>query len=126
MLNNCMNHIKQKKEKDKLSHKQYELIRKQKKDSALTSDWLRDNDFDNPYFNQTDIKILQTQKTAQILLTQHLNLLTTEQISQIKIFQNKTSKSKLLKKLKPNAAYPVLNIGRKINRQLFKQYKKIK
>ena len=119
-----MNHIKQKKEKDKLS--QYELIRKKKKDSALTSDWLRDNDFDNPYFNQTDIKILQAQKTAQILLTQHLNLLTTEQISQIKIFQNKTSKSKLLKKLKPNAAYPVLNIGRKINRQLFKQYKKIK
>ena len=89
-----MNHIKQKKEKDKLSHKQYELIRKQKKDSALTSDWLRDNDFDNPYFNQTDIKILQTQKTAQILLTQHLNLLTTEQLQQLQQLQQQQQQPK--------------------------------
>ena len=121
-----MNLIKKKKERDILSHKQYEINQKHKKDDALTSDWLRDNDCDNPLFNQTDIKILQAKKISQILLTQHLNLLTEEQIIQIKTFQKKVSKLKLLKKLKPNSAYPILNIGRKINRQLFRQYKQVK
>jgi hypothetical protein len=45
-----MNLIKQKKAKDKLSHKQFDLLRKHKSDNALTADWLRDNHLDTPYF----------------------------------------------------------------------------
>ena len=95
------------------------------KDDALTADWLRDNGIAVNSFAVTDVKLLRAQKTAHILLTQNNDLLTTSQVKKLKAFQSTMSNKKARAKLKPDHAYSIFNINTKINRQLFKQYKKL-
>ena len=95
------------------------------KDDALTADWLRDNGIAVKSFTNTHVKLLQAQQTAHTLLTQSQHLLTSNQIKALKAFQRKMTNKKARDKLKPEAAYPILNISTKINRQLFKLNKQI-
>lgn len=95
------------------------------KDDALTADWLRDNGIAVNTFSTTHVKLLQAQQTAHTLLTQNHNLLTAKQIKTLKAFQRKMTNKKARAKLKPEAAYPILNISTKINRQLFKLNKQL-
>lgn len=95
------------------------------KDDALTADWLRDNGIAVKSFSTTHVKLLQAQQTAHTLLTQNKDLLTSNQIKTLKAFQRKMENKKARAKLKPEAAYPILNISTKINRQLFKLHKQI-
>jgi hypothetical protein len=95
------------------------------KDDALTADWLRDNGIAVNSFSTTHVKLLQAQQTAHTLLTQNKDLLTTSQIKTLTAFQRSMSTKKTRTKLKPEHAYPVLNIGTKVNRQLFKLHKQI-
>ena len=100
MINNCMkNH-------------------KERLNDGLTADWLRDNGITVRVFNTADDKLLQAQKTAHTLLTQHTNLLTADQITTLKSFTKRMKSKHTRAKLKPQHAYPVLNISNKINRQL--------
>jgi hemoglobin-like flavoprotein len=92
---------------------------------GLTADWLRDNGITVRIFNTTDDKLLQAQKTAHTLLTQNLNLLTENQISTLQAFTKRMKSKHTRSKLKPNHAYPILNIATKINRLLYKQYKQL-
>lgn len=95
------------------------------KDDALTADWLRDNGIAVNSFSTTHVKLLQAQQTAHTLLTQNQNLLTATQIKILKAFQRSMSNKKTRSQLKPEHAYPILNISTKINRQLFKLHKQI-
>jgi len=98
---------------------------KNKQDDALTADWLRDNGIATNSFNTTHVKLLQAQQTAHTLLTQNHNLLTSNQIKALKQFQHKMANKRARVKLKPEAAYTVLNISTKINRQLFSLNKQL-
>jgi len=95
------------------------------KDDALTADWLRDNGIAVNSFATTHVKLLQAQQTAHTLLTQNKDLLTTSQIKTLMAFQRSMSNKSARAKLKPEHAYPVLNINTKINRQLFKLHKQL-
>ena len=95
------------------------------KDDALTADWLRDNGIAVNSFTNTHVKLLQAQQTAHTLLTQNLNLLTSNQIKALKAFQRKMANKKTREQLKPEHAFPILNISTKINRQLFKLNKQL-
>lgn len=95
------------------------------KDDALAADWLRDNGIAVKSFSTTHVKLLQAQQTAHTLLTQNINLLTTNQIRTLKAFQRKMAAKNTRLQLKPEHAYPVLNISTKINRQLFALHKQI-
>ena len=95
------------------------------KDDALTADWLRDNGIAVNSFTNTHVKLLQAQQTAHTLLTQSQHLLTSNQIKALKAFQRKMTNKKARAKLKPEAAYRILNISTKVNRQLFKLNKQI-
>ena len=92
---------------------------------GLTADWLRDNGITVRVFNTADDKLLQAQKTAHTLLTQHTNLLTADQIQTIRTFTKLMAHKNTRTKLTPKSAYPVLNISTKINRQLFQQNKQL-
>ena len=92
-------------------------------DDGLTADWLRDSGISVNAFSIINIKLLQAQQVAHTLLTQNANLLTLAQTKQLKAFQQKMARKKVREKLKPAAAYPILNISTKINRQLFKDYR---
>jgi hypothetical protein len=115
--------MNKKKEKDKLSHKQFQILRHQGKDTLTTEKWIKSTGLNVRAFNNLPVQLLQAQQTAYTLLTQHQNLLTTEQTKTLRNFKRRVGNTKLCTKLKPEAAYPILNIATKINRQLFKQYK---
>ena len=100
--------------------------RKERLDDGLTADWLRDNGITIRIFNTTDNKLLQAQKTAHTLLTQHTNLLTADQISILSTFTKRMAHKNTRVKLTPKSTYPILNISTKINRQLFQQYRQLK
>ena len=112
-----------KKHKDKLSHAQFEIQRQQTKSKLATEKWLKSTGFNTATFNNLNPKLLQAQLTAHTLITQHPNLLTTEQTKTLRDFQRRVGNTKLCARLKPEAAYPVLNIATKINRQLFAAHK---
>lgn len=95
------------------------------KDDALAADWLRDNGIVVESFTNTHVELLQAQQTAHTLLTQSQHLLTTNQIQTLKAFQRKMAAKDTRAKLKPEHAYPILNINTKINRQLFKVHKQL-
>ena len=99
--------------------------RKEQLNDGLTADWLRDNGITIRVFNTADEKLLQAQKTAHTLLTQHTNLLTTDQISTLSTFTKRMAHKNTRAKLTAKSAYPILNISTKINRQLFKLNKQI-
>ena len=115
LLNTCM-----KKPKDQLTHAQYQINHKADKDTLTVNKWIGTSGLNVQSFNTTPIKLLQAQKAAHTLMRQHTNLLTAEQIHTLKSF-NKLMVSKHTRaQLKPQHAYPILNISNKINRQLFK------
>ena len=98
---------------------------KERLNDGLTADWLRDNGITVGVFNTADNKLLQAQKTAHTLLTQHTNLLTADQIGTLTTFTKRMAHKNTRAKLTAKSAYLVLNISTKINRQLFHQYKQI-
>ena len=98
---------------------------KNKRDDALTADWLRDNGIGDKAFCTTHVRLLQAQQAANTLLTQNHNLLTSTQVKALQAFQRKMANKNIREKLKPEAAYTVLNINTKINRQLFSINKKL-
>jgi N-glycosylase/DNA lyase len=118
LLNNYMKQLK-----DKLTHAQFGILRKQNQSKLATDKWLKNSGFNTATFNNLNPKLLQAQLTAHTLITQHPNLLTTEQSKTLRDFQRRVGNTKLCARLKPEAAYPVLNIATKINRQLFATHK---
>jgi hypothetical protein len=92
-------------------------------DDGLTADWLRDNGIAVQSFGITHIRLLQAQRQAHTLLTQHSNLLTHTQRTTLENFQQLMAHKRTRDRFKPTAANPILNISSKINRQLFKQHR---
>jgi len=111
------------KDKHKLSHAQYQILCKQGKDTMSAEKWIKDTGLNVCSFNQLPVLILQAQQIAHSLLTQHIDLLTPDQVKIVRAYQSKVENKKTRNKLKQSSAYPILNISKKINRQLFKQHK---
>jgi hypothetical protein len=72
-------------------------------------------------FNSTPIKLLQAQQQATNLLLNYTALLTKSQTQTLQNFQKRMSHKNTRTKLKPEHAYPVLNIATKIKRIEHKQ-----
>jgi hypothetical protein len=117
--------MNKKKEKDKLSHKQFQILRHQGKDTLTSEQWIKSTGLNVCVFNRLPVQVLQAQQVAHTLLTEHSNLLTTEQVKTLRAFKRKVGNTKNHKNLKPQIAYPVFNISNKINRQLFKQHRQL-
>ena len=114
-----------KKQKDILTQAQRQILRKQDKDVLTTEKWIKETGLTVCVFNRLPVQVLKAQQVAHTLLTQNLNLLTTEQIKTLRTFQRKVGNPKNHKNLKSSTAFPILNISNKINRQLFKQHKQL-
>lgn len=90
----------------------------------LTSTWLNDNGLDEKSFMVIELPFIQAQQVAFALMKHHADLLDEEQVdfvsSYLEGMNNKAKRKKLTKKI----AYRVLNLGKQINRQIFKAYKR--
>ena len=104
---------------------QYQIRRKETTDTITADKWIAESGLDVITFGSTDIRLLQAQHQATTILQNHINLLTNSQRRTLEYFQKQMAHKNTRIKLKPQAAIPVLNISSKINRQLFKQHRKI-
>lgn len=107
-------------------HEQQHQIRRHETTDTITTDkWIAASGLDVIRFGSTHIRLLQAQQQATTILQNHINLLTNSQRRTLEYFQKQMAHKNTRIKLKPQAAIPVLNISSKINRQLFKQHRKI-
>lgn len=88
-----------------------------------TEQWLKANGFNPKTFDGIDIELLKAQQITHRLLKEHSQILNEEQIELLNNFNKAMSNKSLRRKLTAKQCYSVMNIGTKINRQLFKAYK---
>jgi hypothetical protein len=113
-------------ENQKLQAFLWSLLNKSMKNTeTATQKWIRDNGMLVASFNTTHVRLLKAQQTAHWILSQHRSLLNAGQIALLERFQKQMANKRIRSRLKPQAAKPVLNIGSKINRQLFRQHRQL-
>ena len=88
---------------------------------TITQNWIRENGMQVSTFNTTPVKLLQAQQQATNLLRNHANLLTKAQVQTLQNFQKRMTHKNTRTKLKPEYAYPILNIATKVKRIEHKQ-----
>ena len=109
------------KKKIHLTDKEFEIYRKQKRDTAYTNGYLRNIGLNPNVFTEVDGKLLDAQRQARELLKNYSHILTKTQVKTLKRFGQKMRNGDVRKKLKPEAAYPIFNIMTKVVRILHKQ-----
>jgi hypothetical protein len=90
-----------------------------------TDRWLRQNGISAKHFANTDVLLLQAQKTAHYLLHKQPSLLNDSQRGTLKAFLKAMSHQHTQASVTTTQAYRVLNIGSKARRQLFRQRKNL-
>jgi hypothetical protein len=91
-----------------------------------TDKWLKSNGLNPNNFCDTPLNLVQAQKTAHNLLKHHSELLAADETKLLKTFLFQLRQKCLIKKVLIANLYRVMNLGTKINRQVFKQHKALK
>ena len=99
---------------------QIQINSRQKYDSKITDNFLREQGLNPNTFAVMDIKIVQAKRVASELLKSYSKHLSKEQIQAINKFNRKVANKKKCGQLKPAMAYPILNLAAKIKRQVHK------
>jgi hypothetical protein len=96
------------------------------KDEQIANNWLIDNDITQTLFNKVQVFQLQAYKAATNILKHNVKLLKNTEYEQLKSYCKAMLNSKQRNSLTKRNTYKIFNIGTRINRQLFRQYRKIK
>jgi hypothetical protein len=111
LLNNCMNK----------RHKQYQIQHRAERDDKQTNAWLRAQGFSPEIFAQTELKLLEAQRIANRCLTHHRALLSNKDVDMLTRFTVSMLNKYTRRRIRQTRIHQVMNIGNRINRQLFKQ-----
>ncbi len=101
----------------------HQIQQRAQRDTEKADQWVAAQGLNSQSFQETNIRLLRAQQHAHTLLSQHSDLLTQSQREALEEFREKMANRKTRNRLKPSAANVALNIGSKINRQLFKQHR---
>jgi hypothetical protein len=104
----------------RLTDAQYSIYCRQKYDSKVTDNLLRQNGLNPSTFTTMAVEVVQAQLVAKELKKNYSFLLTPKQLKLINKFISKATDKKTCSKLKPSFAYPILNLATKIKRQAHK------
>ena len=91
-----------------------------------TDKWLKSNGLNPNTFCDTPLNLVQAQKTAYNLLKHHSELLSADENKLLRTFLFQLRQKFLIKKVLIANLYKVMNLGTKINRQVFKQHQALK
>lgn len=114
-----------KKKKDLLTHKQFAINCRANANTKRTDGWLASQGLSACGLETTPIKLLQALQQATRLLTNNHALLDPFQREILVDFKRRMGTKRLRGRLKESAAFPVFNISKKINRQIFKQNRQL-
>lgn len=90
-----------------------------------TTAWLKDNGLNDQYLTRLPKDQLHALQTCHHLLSTMAGSLTTKQRRTLKNYRRTVRNEKLRHTVTQGHTYAVLNIGKKLNRQLFKQSKNL-
>jgi hypothetical protein len=85
--------------------------------------WVEQNGMNCKYFAALPLAVVQAQKTAHNIVTHHLALLTREQALLLNQYLQTMKNGKKRAKITQAQCYKVMNIGKSVNRKLFKAHK---
>ncbi len=102
------------------------LYKQDLKDEQLANNWLKENGITNRLFMEVQVFQLQAYKTATNILKHNVELLKNNEYELLTSYCKKMLNSKQRNSITKSNTYQILNIGTRINRQLFRQYRKIK
>lgn len=88
-----------------------------------TAEWLKQNGMDEKSFTVIDLPFLQAQQVAFALMKYHAALLNEEQTDLLTTYLKDIKHKAKIKTVTKTRVYKVLNLGTKINREVFKTYK---
>ena len=114
LLNNSM------KEQD------YAIQRKQAADDKQREIWLKQNGLNDRGLTELPLVLLQAQRIATHMLKENGRYLEQNQAQTLNNFLQAMRNRNKSKQLTEAQAYKILNIGKQVNRQLFKAHKAIK
>ena len=89
-----------------------------------TAEWLKQNGMDEKSFTVIELPFLQAQQVAFALMKYHSALLNDEQTDLLTNYLKDIKHKAKRKTVTKTRVYKVLNLGTKINRQVFKAYKR--
>ena len=98
---------------------------KNRQDDIKTDAWIKSIGLNAQSFNSTKIPVLRAQMTANTLLAQHRALLTARDIHSLTDFLKAAESKREREHITPAFCHCVMNISTRINRKLFKQYRKL-
>lgn len=107
--------------KKRLTEAQFAIHCRQKYDSKVADNLLRQNGLNPNTFTTMAIEVVQAQLAAKELKKNYANFLTPQQLKLINKFISKATDKKICAQLKPTFAYPILNLATKIKRQAHKK-----
>lgn len=103
--------------------KQLDIQRKHDRDTKQTNRWLKSQGLSAEAFAKMDMILLQAQQIAHNCLKHHGRLLKDIEAQVLNQFLQRLKKNALRQSIKPAQVYKVMNIGKSLNRRVFKQYK---
>ena len=95
------------------------------KDEQLANNWLIDNGITQTLFNKVQVFQLQAYKAATNILKHNFELLTDKEKDLLMNYCTAMLNSRQRNSITKRNTYQILNIGTRINRKLFKQYRKL-
>jgi len=104
----------------------YRQQRKEKANDTQTETWLRNNGITAQQFCDLDIGLLQAQQVATNLLKHHARLLEQNQVHTLNNYLQVMTYKNKRNKLTQTQALKILNIGKQVNRKLFRQHRQLK
>jgi hypothetical protein len=96
---------------------------KHDRDTQQTDQWLKSQGLSIDAFTEIDTLLLQAQQIAHNCLKHHGRLLSESEALVLNQFLQRLQKKSLRRCIKPAQAFKVMNIGKSLNRRVFKQYK---
>ena len=98
---------------------------KNKRDDALTADWLRQNGLNEKTFVTDKLHVARAATMASTLLNEHGELLTKRDVHSLTDFMKAANNKRERQRITNSFCYCVMNINARINRKLFKQYRRL-
>ncbi|QWD90758.1 hypothetical protein [Polynucleobacter sp. MWH-Braz-FAM2G] len=92
-------------------------------DEQVANKWLKQNGIAVKHMEKMDLCLQQAQMVATNLLTHHANWLNSEQRNLLTTYKKNIHIRARQNKACRAMAYKVLNLGKQLNRQLFRQHK---
>jgi hypothetical protein len=104
-----------------LTDQQFHICNREKYDSKVTDNFLKEQGINPGTFAQLPIELLQAQMAIAEVERHYPSLVTCECVSAFSRFIQKLENKSRRRKLKPSAAYPIFKLVKKIKQQAYQE-----